>query len=114
MKARHASLTCCPNCVPRCPANSPDLVAISNAMVHPGKVNIAMDKTIDYSVDLQADRSAETTLVLGFANTEPYPNGMPGRFEDRMRVYRADGTVFPKTTPDGAASYPNCWRMRVM
>jgi hypothetical protein len=86
------------------PAGTSDVVVISNAMNKPGKVNVAMKKTIDYSVQLQADRSAETTLVLGYANTGPYreSENLPPDFRDWLRVYRMPGTVFPATRPDGS------------
>jgi len=83
------------------PIGTTDVMAVSNAMNQGGKVNIAMKKTIDYEVGLQPDRSAQTTLVLGYANTGPYPMPMPSVFRDWLRVYRAPGTVFPSTTPDG-------------
>ena len=84
------------------PSGSTDVVAVSNAMSRAGKVNVAMKKTIDYEVGLQRDGSAETTLVLSYANTGPYPVLMPGVFRDWLRVYRAPGTVFPSTTPSGS------------
>jgi hypothetical protein len=83
------------------PSGTTDVVAVSNAMTHPGKVNLAMSKTIDYAVALFADRSAETTLVLGYGNTAPYPAHLPSKFTDWLRVYRAPGTVLPSRTPDG-------------
>ena len=36
------------------------------------KINMAMRKTIDYRVALMPDHSAESTLVLGYANTGTY------------------------------------------
>ena len=83
------------------PAGTTDVVAISNAMNQPGKVNIALKKTIDYRVLLQPDRSADTTLVLGYANTGAYPLPWSSVFRDWLRVYRAPGTVFPGTTTSG-------------
>lgn len=84
------------------PIGVTDIVAVSNAMNLPSKVNIAMKKTIDYEVALQADHSAETKLVLGYANTGSYPMPLPSVFRNWLRVYRAPGAVFPSTTPDGA------------
>lgn len=78
-----------------------DLLAVSNAMTKPGKVNAAMRKTIEYRVMLGGDRSADTTLVLGFANTGPYPLPLPSIFRDWLRVYRVPRTVFPASTPAG-------------
>jgi hypothetical protein len=85
------------------PPGTTDLLAICNAMNRPGKVNIAMRKTIAYSVLLKGDRSADTTLVLSYANTGPYPATLPSRFRDWLRVYRAPGVVFPAVLPGGGA-----------
>jgi hypothetical protein len=71
-----------------------DLLAVSNAMTMPGKVNTAMRKPVAYEVALKADRSADTTLVLSFANTGPFPMPLPSVFRDWLRVYRIPGTVF--------------------
>jgi hypothetical protein len=68
----------------------------------PSKVNIAMQKSIDYEVALQPDRSAETTLVLRYANNGPYPATIPSRFGDWVRVYRMPGTIIASATPSGA------------
>jgi hypothetical protein len=84
------------------PTGATDVVAISNAMNKPGKVNVAMKKSIAYDVALQPDRSAETTLSLGYANTGPYLQYLPPDFRDWLRVYRAPGTEFPTTNPDGS------------
>jgi hypothetical protein len=86
------------------PAGTTDAVVISNAMNRPGKVNVAMKKSIDYSVQLQPDRSAVTTLVLGYANTLAYGESMNlgSEFRDWLRVYRTPNTVFPATRPDGS------------
>jgi hypothetical protein len=84
------------------PPGTTDVVVISNAMNKPGKVNIAMKKTIDYHVGLQPDRSAETTLVLGYANTGVYLESLPPDFRDWLRVYRTPDTVFPNTNPSGS------------
>ncbi len=83
------------------PSGTTDVVAISNAMTRPGKVNVAMSKTIDYRVGLQPDGSAQTTLTLSYANTAPYPTHMPSVFQDWLRVYRAAGTIFTAVTPTG-------------
>jgi len=77
------------------PAGATDVLAVSNAMTQPGKINIAMRKTMDYEVALDADGSAETTLVLGYSNTAPYtlPPVMSTSFRDYLRVYRTIGTA---------------------
>ena len=86
------------------PTGTTDVVAISNAMNKPGKVNVGMKKSIAYDVRLQPDQSAETTLALGYSNTGPYrkSENLPSDFRDWLRVYRAPGTVFPSTGPDGS------------
>jgi hypothetical protein len=84
------------------PAGTTDVVAISNAMNMAGKVNVAMKKTIAYDVGLQLDGSAETTLVLGYSNTGPYPEQLPSVFRDWLRVYRIPGTIFRGSNPDGS------------
>ncbi len=86
------------------PEGTTDVVAISNAMNKPGKVNFAMKKAIDYAVVLRPDRSAETTLTLGYANTGPYHPDLPPDFRDWLRVYRIPGTEFPATRPGGGTT----------
>lgn len=78
------------------PPGTTDLLAVSNAMTKPGKVNIAMQKRIAYEVALQPDGSAETTLVLGYTNNAPVGFALSGSsiFRDYLRVYRAAGTAF--------------------
>jgi hypothetical protein len=83
------------------PDGTTDLLAVCSAMVNPGKANYAVSKTITYRVGLNADGSADTTLVLTFANTGPYWNTLPPDFRDWLRVYRAPGVVFPVTLPSG-------------
>jgi hypothetical protein len=71
-----------------------DLLAVSNAMATPGKANTALRKSTIYDVALRADRSADTTLVLSYANTGPFPLPLPSLFSDWLRVYRMPGTIF--------------------
>ncbi len=71
-----------------------DLLVISNAMNLGSKINMAMKKTIDYEVALMPDRSAESTLVLGYSNRGPYALAGRNSFDDWLRVSRAPGTVF--------------------
>jgi hypothetical protein len=76
------------------PDGTTDLLAVSNAMTKPGKVNIAIKKQIAYEVILEADGSAETTLVLSYTNTAPASFSLSSSvFRDYLRVYRAAGTV---------------------
>jgi hypothetical protein len=76
------------------PEGTTDLLAVSNAMTRPGKVNIAMRKSIAYEVVLQADGSAATTLVLDYTNTASIRFVVSSPvFRDYLRVYRPQGTV---------------------
>jgi hypothetical protein len=77
------------------------VLAVSNAMNLAGKVNIAVKKSADYEVSLKPDHSADTTLVLQYTNKGPYPAPLPSIFRDWLRVYRAQGTIFPGVTPNG-------------
>jgi hypothetical protein len=85
------------------PEGTTDLLAVSNAMTKPGKVNIAMRKTIDYRVALQPDGSADTTLVLGYSNTASKRFAVSSSvFRDYLRVYRSQGTALatsPRRSP---------------
>ncbi len=76
------------------PVGTTDVLAVSNAMNLGSKANAAMRKAIGYEVALRPDRSADTTLTLGYAATAPYPKELPKRFRNWLRVYRAPGTVF--------------------
>lgn len=80
-----------------------DLLAVSNAMNQGGKINIAMGKSVAYEVALEADGSAEATLVLGYSNTasSAFPWSDSSTFHDYLRVYRARGSV---ATPGPASS----------
>jgi hypothetical protein len=87
------------------PAGTTDVLAVSNAGTLPSKSNGAMRKTIDYRVALAPDGSAETTLVLGYANTGAFafPPTQTSTFGDYLRVYRSPGTVLLPATPHAAA-----------
>ena len=86
------------------PPHGTDLLAISNAMTKPGKVNTGMYKTVRYGIGLHADGSADSTLVLTYANTAPFPLSLPSIFRDWLRVYRAPGTVFVSRQRGSAVS----------
>jgi hypothetical protein len=86
------------------PAGTTDVLAVCNAMVNGSKVNIAMSKDMTYDVALRSDRAAETTLVLGYANTGQYDLPNRSDFTDWLRVYRAPGTVFTVSAPNGGAT----------
>ena len=88
------------------PEGTTDLLAVTNAMIRASKSNMAVRKSIDYRVALAADGSADTTLVLGYSNTDPLLNGILRRwFGNYLRVYRplgtelvADSTAAPETS----------------
>ena len=86
------------------PVGTTDVLAVSNAMNLPSKANAAMRKSIQYQVSIRSDRSADTTLTLGYAATRPYPKVLPQGFRDWLRVYRAPGTVFATLLPGGGAA----------
>jgi hypothetical protein len=90
------------------PAGATDLLVVSNAMNRPGKINIAMRKTIGYEVALASDGSADTTLVLTYANVAPFelPPPQSSAFSDYLRVYRAPGTMLTPgaTVPSAGAT----------
>jgi hypothetical protein len=78
------------------PSGTTDVLGVCNAMTAGGKVNIAMRKSIDYSVELGADGSAETTLVLDYANRAPLGFAFSRTiFRDYLRVFRAPGSILP-------------------
>jgi len=83
------------------PVGASDILAISNAMNLGSKANAAMRKGVEYTVTLLPDRSADTTLVLGYAFTGRLPEQFEPIFRDWLRVYRAPGTTFPSAGPDG-------------
>jgi hypothetical protein len=86
------------------PAGTTDLLAVSNAMVVPAKTNVVTSKTVDYSVALRADGSADTTLVLGYVNHAPADFVVSTSvFGDYVRVYRSPGTTMA-AGPSGEAS----------
>ncbi len=85
------------------PSGATDVLAVSNAMTRPGKVNIAVRKAISYQVGLQANGAAETTLVLDYSNsaTAQFAISSSSTFRDYLRVYRKPGTTLSLST--GAA-----------
>jgi len=87
------------------PPGSTDLLAVSNAMTLPGKINIAISKSIDYEVALRTDGSAETTLVLSYTNAAParFPISS-SLFRDYLRVYRIGDTVVAPDAPAARGS----------
>jgi hypothetical protein len=85
------------------PTGTTDLLAVCNAMTRPGKVNVAMEKSIAYDVTLRTDGSAETTVVLHYANMAPARFSISSTvFRDYLRVYRALGTSLVPTASASA------------
>ncbi len=75
------------------PVDTTDLLAVANAVVKPGKSNLGVSKTLEYSVVLAGDGSAETTLKLGYAKTRAYFIGAHRQWMgDFVRVHRAPDT----------------------
>jgi hypothetical protein len=101
------------------PAGATDVLAVSNAMTLPGKINIAMRKTIAYRVALLPDGSADTTLVLTYSNTAPFglPPSQQPVFGDYLRVYRTPGTLpapgSARLSNGAAFSMENGWRIAI-
>lgn len=87
----------------KAPPGTTDLLAVSNAMNAGSKVNLGMDKTIEYTVALRPDGSAETTAVLWYSNTAPFDLPIPGPFSDYLRVYRSQGTKIAPSPEPGAS-----------
>jgi hypothetical protein len=78
------------------PRGTTDLLAVSNTMNYAGKSNMGMRKSLDYSVALRPNGSADTTLVLRYANTGSWavPPGIRSAFRNYLRVQGMPGTVF--------------------
>lgn len=87
------------------PEGTTDLLAVTNAMIRASKSNMSVRKSIDYRVTLAADGSADTTLVLGYSNTDPLLDGILRRwFGNYLRVYRPVGTQLVPDTGDAPAT----------
>lgn len=75
------------------PAGTTDLLAISNGLVNASKANYGVTKTVDYSVAVAPDGSAETTLKLGYSKRDEKLLGVPRHWvANYARVYRRAGT----------------------
>lgn len=76
-------------------ADTTDLVAVANAVMRrPAKSNLGVTKALDYTVGLNADGSADTTLVLHYKKSADNPLGsLQDRFYDLVRVNRISGTT---------------------
>ena len=77
-----------------------DLVAVANAVMRrPAKSNLGVTKALDYTVGLDADGSADTTLVLHYKKSADNPLGsLQDRFYDLVRVNRISGTTLRGST----------------
>lgn len=74
------------------PADTTDLLGISNAVVWPSKMNMGVHKTIDYNVTLSDSGTAQTQLTLGYQ--KDFRNVLKVQrqwFGNYLRVYRLDG-----------------------
>lgn len=76
------------------PADTTDMVAVSNGVIKPSKANYGVSKTLDYAVRLNADGTADTTLTLGFAKTREKLLSVPQQWlANYTRVHRLPGTT---------------------
>lgn len=76
-----------------------DLLAVVNAVVWASKMNIGVQKTVDYQVQLAADGSADTKLTLGYTrSTDLRVRRQRGWFGNYLRVYRPEGTTLGEWT----------------
>jgi hypothetical protein len=83
------------------PADTTDLLAVSNAVVWPSKMNFGVHKTIDYHVQLNANGNADTVLTLDYRKDARRLLKIQRKwFGDYLRVYRPAGT-----TLTGASSH---------
>jgi hypothetical protein len=85
------------------PAGTTDLLAISNAVIKASKANIGVAKSLDYTVALKADGSADTTAKLGYRKSSLQLLGVPRQWMGNyVRVHRADGTT---PVPAGSTAF---------
>ncbi len=76
------------------PADTTDLLAVSNAVIKASKANIGVTKSLDYTVALQADGTADTTAELGYKKSKLLLLGVPRQWMgNSVRVHRAAGTT---------------------
>lgn len=76
------------------PAGTTDLLAVSNGVIKASKANIGVTKTIDYTVALKADGSADTTTKLGYKKSSLQLLGVPRQWMGNyVRVHRGVGTT---------------------
>lgn len=76
------------------PAGTTDLLAISNGVIKASKANIGVTKSLDYTVALQADGTADTRTVLGYRKSKTLLLGVPRQWMGNyVRVHRGEGTT---------------------
>jgi hypothetical protein len=76
-----------------------DLLAVSNAVVWPSKMNFGVHKTIDYQVQLSDTGSADTVLTLNYQKDARRLLKIQRKwFGDYLRVYRPAGTTLTGST----------------
>lgn len=76
------------------PTDATDLLAVSNAVVWPSKMNFGVHKAIDYQVRLAETGSADTVLTLDYQKDARRLLKIQRKwFGDYLRVYRPAGTT---------------------
>ncbi len=76
------------------PPGTTDLLAISNGVIKASKANIGVTKSLDYTVALKADGSADTTAKLGYKKSGLQLLGVPRQWMGNyVRVHRGAGTT---------------------
>ncbi len=81
------------------PDGTTDVLSVVDAVVFPSKMNIDVDKSIDYSVKLNDDGSADTTIRLDYTKGDKF--SIPGQrtwFGTYTRVYRPSGSTLTGAT----------------
>lgn len=75
------------------PRDATDLLVVVNSMTRASKVNIAVRKSIRYTIALGPDGSGEATIALSYANRAPFPFPLSGLFAGYVRVHRGRETT---------------------
>ena len=76
------------------PAGMTDLLAISNGVIKASKANIGVTKSLDYTVTLKDNGTADTTAVLGYKKSSLKLLGVPRQWMGNyVRVHRGAGTT---------------------
>jgi hypothetical protein len=76
------------------PADTTDVLVVSNGVIKSSKANLGVSKTLGYQVALQADGAAATTLTLGYKKSSLKLLAVPRQWMgDYVRVHRGPGTT---------------------